>query len=72
MSIYQCPRECAERCATCHIDCEKHQKFREENERNKKERKQEIAVKVYQCEQKVKSLKDKRNHKHWRRELKKK
>lgn len=33
---YRCPRECPGRSKDCHIDCERHEKYRELNEERKK------------------------------------
>ena len=67
-----CPRECPNRNATCHIECTQHQLYREEIAQQKKQRQQEIAVKVYQVDMKNRSIREKRNHKLWKRENRKK
>ena len=72
MSEYLCPIDCPDRNATCHIHCERHKKYRERNEQEKRKRMKEVAVKVYQVDQKNKAIKDKRNHKLWKREIRKK
>lgn len=60
---------CKERKHKCHSTCEQYKEFIEKNEIAKKERKQEEAVKVYQVDQKNKSLKERRNHKLWKRKI---
>ena len=61
---------CTERHAKCHVDCQKYAKHMEENEQNKKERHQEVAVKVYQVDQKNRAVQKLYNRKKWRRRVK--
>ena len=65
---YICQKDCPDRHPRCHVDCEKFAKYMAANEQNKKERHQEIAVKVYQVEQKNKHIRENRNHRKWRTE----
>lgn len=67
-----CYPECPNRSATCHADCERYRKQRERCTKAREERQKEIAVVVYQVDQKNRAIKDKRNHKLWRREKPKK
>ena len=53
---YDCPRPCAERHARCHVDCPRYAKRMAETARQKKERQKDIAVIVYQVDQKNKTL----------------
>lgn len=58
-----CPKKCPERNATCHIDCQRHNRYRKNNAEEKERRQKEIAVIVYQLDQKRKYLEAKRKHK---------
>jgi hypothetical protein len=62
-----CYPECPDRNETCHIDCERYRVQRERNEIEKERRHREIAVFVYQIEQKNKSIKATKSHKTWKR-----
>ena len=63
---------CTERKHKCHSECDRYKAFKEKSERARKERLQEESIKIYQVDQKNKALKDKRNHKLWKREMRKK
>ena len=66
----KCPKNCRDRSPTCHIDCEDYIEYRKKNEQAKKERHKELAVVVYQCDQKMRYIRDKRNHQLFKKEIK--
>ena len=69
MKTYGC-KDCTERKHKCHSDCEYYKEYSEKNEIAKKERHQEEIVKIYQVDMKNKNLKERRNHKLWKRKVK--
>ena len=63
---YKCPN----RKHKCHSKCEIYKAYCAENELARKERHREEAVICYQVDQKLEYIRDKRNHKIWRRNVK--
>lgn len=59
MNKYECPRPCVARHPKCHVECPQYALFMEKNEKQKKDRKMEVAVRIYQVDQKNKAIKNK-------------
>ena len=61
---------CKERRHKCHSKCERYKEYCEKNEFAKKERHMDEAVICYQVDQKMEYIRDKRNHKLFKRGMK--
>lgn len=54
-------KDCTERSANCHSDCNEYKIYCQKNEESKKEHRNYIRVLVYEIDQKHKAMKDKRS-----------
>lgn len=63
---------CEKRKHKCHAECEVYKAYCEKNEQQKKERHKDEAVICYQVDQKMEYIRNKRNHKLFRRGYKEK
>ena len=67
----ECYRECPDRNITCHFDCPRYKKQREKADKAKQERQKEIALIIYEIDQKNRAIEASRGKKRIRKRRKK-
>ena len=63
---------CDERHKKCHASCPEYKKFKEKNEKVRKDHQEYARVLIYQIDQKNRAIKERQKHTLWKKEYKNK